>query len=453
MSGPTRALAPMERRRFADRVWPALIMIISLAVLATAPQAYALEVEEITSPLGVPVWFVEEHTVPLVSIHYAFVGGAVQDRPGQEGATKMLTSVLMQGAGALDSKSFKQAAARLGAKLSLSSNRDTIFGGLEALSKHFEASAELLRLALTEPRFDDDAVERIRSQQLIEIALTASDAKEAALERWYAEAFAGHPYGRSDIGTEESVKRLSRAGLKLHYDRLVARDVLRVVVVGDIDRGSVAMLVDHVFGGLAARASLVPIARTRPRLLPNPILVKRSESQATVAFGLPALPVDDPDFPASQVLNHILGSGDFDSRLMNELRVKRGLIYSTRTTLNRDSITAFLLGGFSTKSQTMTAALGVVRDVLTDLARNGPSQSEFENAKRYLTGSFLLDLDSNGHIADSLLGAWLDELRPDYLRTRNERIENVTIVDVNRVAGKILLPDQLSVVIVGAPEL
>ena len=125
------------------------------------------------------------------------------------------------------------------------------------------------------------------------------------------------------------------------------------------------------------------------------------------------------------MLNHIIGSGDFDSRLMEEIRVKRGLAYSVQTRLLRDSITSLMVGGVATKNEAMGTALGVMSDVFADMARNGPTPSQFDNAKRYLTGSYLLDFDTNAKVANSLLGIQLDGESPDYLLSRNQKINAV----------------------------
>jgi zinc protease len=168
---------------------------------------------------------------------------------------------------------------------------------------------------------------------------------------------------------------------------------------------------------------------------------------------MPSLRSDHPDFPALQVLNHIIGSGDFDSRLMDEIRVKRGLAYSVQTRLLRDTITSLMVGGVATKNEAMGAALDVMRDVFIDVARNGPTPSQFDNAKRYLTGSYLLDFDTNAKVANSMLGIMLDGESPDYLSSRNQKIDAVSLDDVRRVAATVLKPDRFVVTIVGKPNL
>jgi zinc protease len=338
-------------------------------------------------------------------------------------------------------------------RLSISGGRDAVYGGLESLTKRFAPSADLLRLTLVRPRFDADDLERVRGQHLNDLASNANDPTRQALDRWYAEAFPGHPYGRPADGTPESIARLTGADLKAVHGNFFAKDVLRVVIVGDIDQRAAADALDTIFGALPAKAKITPIDRIEPRALPAPVVVAKDYPLATATFGLPSLPSDHPDFAALQVLNHILGSGDFDSRLMEEIRVKRGLAYSIQTRLMRDTVTSLMVGGVATKNENMGTALGVMRDVFSDMVRNGPTPSQFDNAKRYLAGSFLLDFDTNAKVANSLLGIQLRGDAPDYLQTRNQKINAVTLPDVKRVAEQVLKPDRLVVTIVGKPTL
>jgi zinc protease len=413
----------------------------------------ALTVDQVVSANGVQAWLVEEHSVPLIVIKFAFEGGAAQDPPGKEGLAAMMSDLLTEGAGDLSAEAFKERLSGLGARLSVSSARDAVHGGLETLSKHLRPSAELLKLALVSPRFDPDAVGRVRPQRLTDLALAASNPASVALERWYVEAFPGQGYGRPVNGTPDSVRRLTRDDVKAQHARLFAKDVLKVVIVGDIDKDTAAEVLDFMFGGLAAKAQLAPRERVEPTPLRAPVVVTQDLPLATAAFGLGSLSPDHPDFPALQVLNHIIGSGDFDSSLMEEIRVKRGLAYSISTSLVHDSVTSVLVGGFSARNETMGTVLGVLRDVLASTARDGPTPSQVENAKRYLTGSFLLDFDTTTKVASSLLAIWLDGHGPDFLVTRNQGIERVSLGDARRVAEEVLKPDRVITTIVGRPQL
>jgi zinc protease len=439
-----------------DRLWaPAALCQFVLAVtlcLASSPVA-ALSVEEIASAKGIKAWLVEEHSVPLIAIKFAFAGGASQDPTGKEGLATMVADLLTEGAGDLTEEAFKAEVSSLGLRLSLTAGRDAIYGGLETLSKRFGRSAALLRLALTAPRFDEDAIERVRSQRLTDLAIAANEPNRVAVDRWYQEAFPDTAYGRPADGTPQSVTRIVRDDLASQHAKLLARGVLKVVIVGDIDKAAAAAALDEIFGDLPGQAQVALLAKADPRPRAAPVVVEKDLPSATAAFGLPSLASKDADFPALEVLNHIIGSGDFDAVLTEEIRVKRGLAYSVQTGLVHDSITSLLLGAFSTKNETMGSALGVLKEVLLKMAREGPNAAQFENAKRYLTGSFLLDFDTNAKVASSLLAIWVDGEDPDYLQRRNQKINAVTLADVKRVAGEVLKTQSLIVTIVGKPQL
>ncbi|HEU0059212.1 MAG TPA: pitrilysin family protein [Hyphomicrobiaceae bacterium] len=444
-------MAMIGARGWAHAAMALLIAVFSLGLGANP--AAALTVEEIVSPKGIKAWLVQEHSVPLIALKFALAGGASQDPVGKEGLATMVADLLTEGAGDLTEEAFKAQASSLGIRLSLSAGRDAIYGGLDTLSKRFQPSAELLRLALAVPRFDEDAIERVRSQRLTDLAIAANEPNRVAVERWYQEAFPGNAYGRPADGTPASVARVVRDDLTRQHARLFARDVLKVVIVGDIDKAAAAAALDSIFGDLPERANVELVAKVEPRAAAAPVVVERDLPSASAAFGLASIASDHADFPALEVLNHIIGSGDFDAVLTEEIRVKRGLAYSVQTGLVHDSITSLLLGAFSTKNDTMASALGVLKEVLVRTARDGPSPGQFENAKRYLTGSFLLDFDTNAKVASSLLSIWVDGEGPDYLQRRNQKINAVTLADVKRVARDVLKTEALSVTIVGKPRL
>jgi zinc protease len=451
MTKKERWMATIGARRWAHAALGLLVLLVALGLRASP--GLALTVEEIVSPKGIKAWLVQEHSVPLIALKFALAGGASQDPVGKEGLASMVADLLTEGAGDLSEEAFKAQVSSLGMRLSLSAGRDAIYGGLDTLSKRFAPSAELLRLALSAPRFEEDAIERVRSQRLTDLAIAANEPNRVAVERWYQDAFPGNAYGRPADGTPASVARIVRDDLTSQHTKLFARDVLKVVIVGDIDKAAAAAALDSIFGDLVERAKIELLPKAGPRGAAAPVVVERDLPSATAAFGLASMASDHADFPALEVLNHIIGSGDFDAVLTEEIRVKRGLAYSVQTALVHDSITSLMLGAFTTKNDTMASALGVLKEVLAKTARDGPNPGQFENAKRYLTGSFLLDFDTNAKVAGSLLSIWVDGEGPDYLQRRNQKINAVTLADVKRVARDVLKADALSVTIVGKPRL
>jgi len=451
MTKKERRMATIGARGWAHAALGLLVALVALGLRASP--GLALTVEEIVSPKGIKAWLVQEHSVPLIALKFALAGGASQDPMGKEGLATMVADLLTEGAGDLSEEAFKAQVSALGMRLSLSAGRDAIYGGLDTLSKRFAPSAELLRLALAAPRFEEDAIERVRSQRLTDLAIAANEPNRVAVERWYQDAFPGNAYGRPADGTPTSVARIVRDDLTSQHAKLFARDVLKVVIVGDIDKAAAAAALDSIFGDLVERAKIELLPKVEPRGAAAPVVVERDLPSATAAFGLASMASDHADFPALEVLNHIIGSGDFDAVLTEEIRVKRGLAYSVQTALVHDSITSLMLGAFTTKNDTMASALGVLKEVLAKTARDGPNPGQFENAKRYLTGSFLLDFDTNAKVAGSLLSIWVDGEGPDYLQRRNQKINAVTLADVKRVARDVLKADALSVTIVGKPRL
>ncbi len=446
ISASRRSRAPTDRPTIVRVVLVGLLIIL----IGCLPRdAEARSVEPIVTPGGLKIWLVREPAIPLVAIRFAFDGGALQDPDGKEGLAAMLAALLSEGAGDLDSAAFARSLADAGALLSFIASRDQIFGGLDVLSKRLSEAIEPARLALAEPRFDVDAIERTRGQRISDLEIAATEPRSIAFNRWYAEVFKGHAYGRPVNGTATSLRVIEKSDLSRQHRHLLARSALRIVIVGDIDRTSASAAVDRLFGALPEAVALDDVAKPVPKLLGTPVVVEQDQPLATAAFGAEALPADHPDFAALEVLRQIVGSGDFDSILMDEIRVKRGLAYSVSLSLVSDGKASVILGGMATKSENMEPARQVLVQVLGRVAAEGPKREMFENAKRYLTGSYLLDFDTNAKLAASLLGLWLVDRSPDDITERNDRIDRVSFDDVKRVAARILDPAKLSMTIVG----
>lgn len=444
---------PAASSRLQTPTLALLAALLSLLCLCTAATAAGRRAVEVTTPGGIRAWLVEERAIPLVSIRFAFAGGALQDPVGREGLAGLLASLLSEGAGEHGAQDFARRVADQGAQLAITGGRDQIRGGIDALSGRLDASVALLRLALTVPRFDDDAIARVREQRVADLEIALNEPRSIAFNRWHAELFPGHPYGRPVDGTPASMRAISRDDIKAQHRRLLARSALRVVVVGDLDQARMLQALDRIFGELPAEAQAQPIAKVEMRRLIKPVVVEKDQPLSTVAFGGQALASDHADYPALQVLNQVIGSGDFDSTLMEEIRVKRGLAYSVSTSLLGDSAASLVLGGMATKNENVAEALEVLKGVLAKIVSTGPSQEQFDNAKRFLIGSYLLDFDTNAKLADSLLRIWVEGRRPEFVERRNGEIARVTIEDVRRVARQLLSWDGMNVAIVGKPTL
>ncbi|MBA5779012.1 insulinase family protein [Stappia sp. F7233] len=423
--------------------------LAGLMLVALYPfSANATEIQEVTTPAGINAWLVEDHTVPIVAIDFAFQGGSAQDPEGKEGLVNLLSRSLDEGAGDLDSQAFQARMEDLVMQLSFDEGRDAFYGSMRTLTPNATDAFEMLRLAVTEPRFDDEAINRMKTQTISGLRQDLKDPDAIAARRWSELAFPGHPYGRPSKGTEETVSKLAPADLKMMHERLFARGNLKVAVVGDIDAATLIPLLDKVFGALPAAPDLTPVPEVEPK---SGIVeaVAFNVPQTSIRFGLPALKRSDPDFIPAFVMNHILGGGSFSSWLYEEVREKRGLAYSVGSYLVPFDHAGLLMGATGTRAEKAGETLKIIDEQLTRMASDGPSEEELAKAKSYLTGSYALRFDTSGKIANQLVGLQLEGFGPDYIENRNATIEAVTLDQVKAVAKRILDGKKPTVVTVG----
>jgi zinc protease len=440
-------------RRFAHPALARLgLMSLIIAALAAfsvpaSTPAHATKIERVVSPGGIEFWFVRDATVPLVAIEFAFRGGAVQDPDDKMGLAEMTVSTLDEGAGDLDSTAFHGRMERKAIELQVRASREHVRGTLRTLKENQDEAFDLLRLALNEPRFDAPAVERIRAQSVASLQRQSTNPNSIASRSWWASAFPGHPYGRPVSGTLESVARITPDDMRDYARRVLARDNLKLGVVGDIDADTAGKLIDQTFGKLPAKAQLKPIPDTTMQGLGGRTVVDLNVPQAVINFGGRGLARKDPDFMAAYIVNHILGGGSFSSRLYREVREVRGLAYSVYSTLIPLDHTALFVAGTATRGDRADEALQVIREEIRRMADSGPTDEEFASAKSYLKGSFALRFDTSSKIASQLVQLQVDNLGIDYIIKRNSLIEAVTMEEVKRAAKRFLDTNMLVAVV------
>ncbi|PZQ48962.1 MAG: peptidase M16 [Rhodovulum sulfidophilum] len=428
------------------RLGAAALVALGLGVPARA----AIEITEVTSPGGIKAWLTEDHSIPMITLESSFLGGAVLDPAGQEGACALMTSLLAEGAGGLDSTAFAERREDLATRFGFDCGRDDVAVSLTMLSENSAASVDLLRAALVEPDFDPSAIERVRAQLVAGIEADAADPASIAGRAFSALAYPGHPYARPSQGTVDSVKALDRAAILAAHDAVLARDRLRVAVVGDITPEALAPMLDRLFGALPATGpDLPPVAE--PKLPGGLRVIDFDVPQSQMIFGQHGLPRDDPDFVPAFVMDYILGGGGLGSRLSTEVREKRGLTYGIGTMLVPNDFGALYLGHFGTANATAGMAIDLVRAEWTRMAE-GVTQEELDAAKQFLTGAYPLKFSDNARIAQQLLGIQVAGLGIDYVNARNGLVEAVTREDIARVAKRLLDTDELTFVVVGRPE-
>jgi zinc protease len=366
-----------------------------------------------------------------------------------------MTSLLDAGAGPYTADQFHGRLDDLSVRFNIDVGLDNVTGSLRTLTQNRDAAFDLLRVALIEPHFDADAIERVREQMRSLLREEESSADTIASRTLMRKLFAGHPYAQSRNGTPQTIEAITVQDLRDVHRRLLVRDRLFVAVVGDIEAGDLAKLLDTAFGALPMANAPIDTPPWPTAQNPAPpgsvVVVQRDIPQSVVTFAEPGIKRDDPDWFPAYVMNYVLGGGGFSSRLTAEVREKRGLAYSLSTGLSTYRAGGLIYGTVGTANARVAQSIELIRSEWQRLADKGITEQELADAKTYLTGSFALNLDSTSSIASLLLQMQLDNLGIDYLQRRAGLIEGVTVADVQRVARRLIDPAKLTFVVVGKP--
>lgn len=424
---------------------------LQLDSAAEVQAASKVRIQRVVSANGIEAWLVEESAIPFVAIEIGFAGGAYLDPEGQAGRGSLMASLLGEGAGEYDAKSFRRELDRTALRVRAGIDSDRLFVSAAMLSRSRERSLELLRLFINEPKFEIESFERNRRQFVAELEQDLKDPNRAAILEWYRLAWSGDPYGRPIGGTPESVGQLTREDMLAAYDAQVRAGRMHIGVVGDITAAELAPILDNLLGDLPAGAYSPPPPAPDPAARGLAVL-DFDVPQSTVRFGHVGILRDDPDYIPAYVLNYLLGGGGFQSRLNAAIRQDRGLAYSAYAYLYPFDRAGLVLGGLSTDNARVAEAVELVRGEWQRMYEDGVTEEELDSAKRYLTGAYPLRFDSNGKIANWLVGAQFAGLGMDYIERRNALVEAVTLADLARVAKRILKPDDLLFVVAGRPD-
>lgn len=420
---------------------------------ADGQASWSVPVQVVRSPGGIDAWLIEDHSVPVLALAFAFAGGAALDPPGQEGRAALLASLLTEGAGPYDTAAYASLLRERGVTLAFEADRDGLKGTLRCLVEEGAFAAEMLALALAEPRFDQAAMERARAQRLLALRREAEQPPAVASRRWWAEAFPSHPFARPVGGTEPGVSAIDRAALLSAREAQMRRGSLVVAAAGAVGADALGRFLDRAFAASLADGNAEPIpAVPEPRRFALAV-VELDAPQATGVFGHIALPPEDPAWEAAQIANWILGGGGFSSRLMTEVREKRGLTYGIGTGLLPFRGRGLVLGSVATDNARFGETLAVLREEWGKIASVGPTEEEVEAGKAFLTGSFPLGFTSTAQIASTLVGLRQLERAPDWLAGRIARLAAISVEEVREASRRLFDPAALSVVVAGRPTL
>jgi zinc protease len=415
------------------------------------PANAEVDIKEVITPSGITVWLVEDHSIPFTALELSFRGGTSLDAPGKRGAIYLMAGLIEEGSADLDARAYARELEALAASFNYDAHDDAVTISARFLSENRDEVMVLLYDTLHKPRFDQDAIDRVRAQIVSSLHSDAKDPNSIAGTAFSDMAFADHPYATDGEGTIESVSGLTRADILDAYHAVFARDRLYVGAVGDITPEEISELVENLLADLPETGATMP--EPTDVLLQGGIRIIDFDTPQSVAiFGQPGIDQDDDDFFAAYILNQVLGGGSFESRLMTEVREKRGLTYGVGSYLASKDFASLYMGSVASANDRIAEAISVIQDEWALIQSKGVTQEELDNAKTYLTGAYPLRFDGNSRIAGILVGMQMTGLPIDYIATRNDKVNAVTLEDANRVAAELYDPEGLQFVVVGKPE-
>jgi zinc protease len=425
----------------------ALALAFMAAVIAPA---HAADIKNIDLGRHAEVWFAEDHTVPIVAFNISMPAGSAYDPAGKAGLAAFAAAMIDEGAGGMDSWAFHEALANKAIRFSAGVERDYMVISIATLSENAPEALRLLQLALTRPRFDAEAVTRVRAQIIQSLQQSEAEPPRVASKAFMREFFGGHAYAHPTTGEIGTISHITAEDMRAFVHSHWVKTGIKIAVTGDITQAQATKLLAAAFTPVsgATAPALPEVGRLGA---PGVHAIAMPVPQPTAIFGLPGIMRADPDFIPGYVANYILGGGGFSSRLTQEVRVKRGLTYGISTSLNSYRKASVWLGQVATRANAIRQTVQVVRDTMADFAASGPTQQELDDAKTYLTGSFPLAFASNGGTAAQLGAFQRQNLDIGYVARRNAMIQAVTLDQVKRVAKRLFDPARLTVVIAGTP--
>ncbi|MEO0607763.1 MAG: pitrilysin family protein [Pseudomonadota bacterium] len=408
-------------------------------------------IQQFTTPGGVSVWLVEEPSIPILSLRMAWQAGDANDPEGMEGLTNAMVYHMNEGAGDLEAQAFFKRMEELNMSFACGSSNESTYCNASMLTDNVEDSFEMIGLAYSAPRFDDGPFERYKREQEVSLQTRETNAGYLASRARAAALYPDHVYARET--SADSLAAITQDAMRAQKDKLMVQEGMLVTAVGAISPEALAPLIDQAVAGLPQTSETVETDEVvLAAAAATPVAISLPQPQSLVTFAAPAMKREDPDFYTAVVLNYTFGGGGFESRLMKDLRVARGLTYGVRTSVSGDEKMQLWSGSGQTKNESAGEFIEGIKENMVKMVSDGMTDEELTGAKAYLTGSYPLGFDSNAKIAARMMGVRLDDLPVDFFDTRNAMVEAVTLEDVNRVAADYLAPENFTFVVVGEPE-
>lgn len=437
-----------------------MLALAGLLASALTPARAALPVQHWVQPSGASVWLVESPVVPMLDVRLDFEGGGLHDPAPQDGLAAAAADMMGKGVRAtgadpaLDENALGEAWADLGASFGGADGGEQVSFALRSLTDPalLSRAVALAARELAEPAWPEAVWQRERERTVAALRESYTQPGTVAQRAFSAAVFGNHPYGREV--TAETLARISVADMQVWHARTLRACRAHVTLVGAVDRAQADDLVTRLLARLPSGAcdALPPIGPAAPLQAAVERRIPFDSAQAHVLIGQPGVKRADPDYFPLLVGNYVLGGGGFVSRLTNEVREKRGLSYSVYSYFSPGHDAGVFTLGLETRPDQVDEAVRVARDTLRTFVERGPTEAELRAAKDNLIGGFALRIDSNRKLLDNVANMAANDLPLNYLDTWTAQIDRVTLADIRRAFARVLQPDRMVTVIVGAGD-
>ncbi|MDH0649156.1 insulinase family protein [Pseudomonas sp. GD03858] len=422
----------------------------SLAELdGKAPSRRQLHIQDWTTAEGTRVLFVEAHELPMFDLRLTFAAGSSQDGD-TPGLAALTNAMLNEGVAGKDVTAIAEGFEGLGADFGNGSYRDmavTTLRSLSATDKR-EPALQLFTEVVGKPTFPEDALKRIKNQLLAGFEYEKQNPGKIAGKTLFANLYGTHPYAHPSDGTAETISGITLAQLRAFHGKAYAAGNAVIALVGDLSRAEAEAIAAQVSAGLPKGPAL---AKPEQPVAPKPGVTHVDFPSKQTHLMLAELGIDrnDADWPALSLGNQILGGGAFGTRLMSEVREKRGLTYGVYSVFSPMQVRGPFMINLQTRAELSEGTLKLVQDILADYLKNGPTQQELDDAKRELAGSFPLSNASNASIVGQLGAIGFYNLPLSWLEDFMQQSQALTVEQVKAAMSKHLAADQLVIVTVG----
>lgn len=438
------------------RFFAYLLLIMNSGLAHASSIETYFKVEEVTTQKGFSYYAIKNNDLPLISVSLAFdKAGFAYDPSNKQGLAHLSARAIKDGAGPYDKTAFYKALESLATKLSVSIDETTLRVEMTCLSKQLVSSLELVQQVLSAPQLAPKDIALHQSQILSEQQKASESSYQVAFDKLKASVFKDHPYHRNELGTKEGVSAINQSDIKNYLARVIAKNNVTISVAGKADTATLNQALDRLLDALGTQVkstAMTKIPRHTFTEQPSILHVEKNSPQSVVVFALPAPDRKQDSFYPFYIANYLIGGGGFESRLMQRLREDKGYVYTASTSLKLYPDQGVLVGYMATRPENVSDAISALRSILSSIKQNGLERDEIGRAKEYLTGSFLMRLNTTEKLNAFLNVMQVFSLGKDFLVKRNPRIEAASIKDINDSILSWIDLSQLHIVVVGQKE-